>query len=288
MQEDELTRAIKRRLTGKNTAPGPDGIQKKILALTSRVLFDDVRVLFTKCLRMGIFPEIWKRASLVLLQKEGKDASTPAAYRPICLLNEAGKLFERVIAERIVEHLAGAELDLNDTQFEFRKGLSTLDAVDHVRKSTQAITTRGGVAIAISLDISNAFNSLPWNVIREAMAHHEIPPYLRRVVGNYLSNRWIEYTNSNGKQCEEEMHRGVPQGSVLGPLLWNIGYDAVLRSALPVGYRVTCYADDTLILARGRDADEAIMRGEVESVTANERLRSGRNDSPSQTNTVGE
>lgn len=161
IQKEELSRAIKKGFGGKNTAPGPDGLQKKALALASNVLVRHMRGLFSECLKLGIFPKIWKRASLVLLRKEGKDPNSPSAYRPICLLDEAGKLLERVIANRLVHHLSHTGPDVSETQFGFRKGLSTLDAIEHVRTLSEEITSRGEVALAISLDVSNAFNSLP-------------------------------------------------------------------------------------------------------------------------------
>ncbi|KAG5325080.1 PO11 protein, partial [Pseudoatta argentina] len=81
-----------------------------------------LRRLFTSCLRDGIFPRSWKTARLVLLRKESKPAESPSAYRPICLLDDAGKLLERVIAARIVQHLSRDGLNLSRGHG-FRAGL---------------------------------------------------------------------------------------------------------------------------------------------------------------------
>ncbi|KMQ91248.1 reverse transcriptase, partial [Lasius niger] len=94
--EEELARAIKR-LGAKNTAPGSDGIPGRAWVLAHGVLGDRLRWLFTACLWSGRFPLIWKEAGLVLLRKEGRPAESPSAYRPICLLDEAAKLFERAL-----------------------------------------------------------------------------------------------------------------------------------------------------------------------------------------------
>lgn len=117
--------------------------------------------------------------------------------------------------------------------------------------------------LAVSLDISNAFNTLPWSRIKESLRYRGIPLYLQRVVRDYLRDRWVTYTDRSGRVCEGELHRGVPQGSVLGPSLWNVGYDAVLHIALSHGCSVVCYANDTLMLAGGRDWGESLARGEV-------------------------
>lgn len=258
----ELLRAIKRGLKG-NTAPGPDGLHKKVWALASRVLAEHIRQLFNNCLKRGVFPSAWRRAKLVLLRKEGKDVGSPSAYRPICLLDEVGKLFERVIANRLVQHLSQVGPNINRAQYGFREGLSTVDAIQRVRDLSDEVTSQGGVVLAVSLDISNAFNSLPWDRIKDSLRWHGIPRYLINVVSDYLRDRWITYVDRTGCKRERELHRGVPQGSVLGPLLWDLGYNVVLHSALPPGCNIICYADDTLVMAGGRDWEQAITRGEI-------------------------
>jgi len=112
------------------------------------------------------------------------------------------------------------------------------------------------------LDISNAFNTLPWECISAVLRHHEVPWYLRRLIGEYLRDRKIAYTGRYAIVNEREMERGVPQGSVLGPLLWNLGYDWVLRGSLFTGLSVVCYAADTLVVASGSDWREVARRAE--------------------------
>lgn len=140
---EELQKAAKRGLKG-NTAPGPDGLHKKIWALAMQAMAERIRRLFNACLKKGVFPPAWKRVKLVLLHKEGKDATTPSAYRPICLLDEAGKLFERVVANRLVQHLKQVGPDISDAQYGFREGLSTVDAIQRVRNLAEERMAQGG------------------------------------------------------------------------------------------------------------------------------------------------
>ncbi|CAK1599169.1 unnamed protein product [Parnassius mnemosyne] len=120
-----------------------------------------------------------------------------------------------------------------------------------VRSLSEQVISQGGVALAISVDIVNAFNSLPWDAIRRALAHHHVPPYLQGIIGDYLRDGYIPYMGQDGRKIRREIKRGVPQGSVMGPLLWNLACDVVLRVDLPAGVDIVCYADDTLVIASG-------------------------------------
>lgn len=78
----------------------------------------------------------------------------------------------------------------------------------------KAMVSREGVALAVSLDVTNAFNAIPWDGIVEALVHFKVPSYLVRVIRAYLSDRWVAYTGKNGEE-RRPVERGVPQGSVL-------------------------------------------------------------------------
>lgn len=265
VSEGELGAAVLR-LRAKNKAPGPDGIPGRAWVLALDELGDRFRRLLDACLRTGRFPALWKTGRLVLLKKDGRPAESPSAYRPIVMLDEADKLFERVIANRLIRHLGEVGPDLSDEQFGFRVGRSTVDAILRVKAYSEDAVAQGGVMLAVSLDIANAFNTLPWACVGEALKYHRVPPYLCRIVGAYLSERYVSYPGRDGHLHRREMSCGVPQGSVLGPLLWNIGYDWVLRGDLPSGAGVSCYADDTLVMARG-DTFEVAARLATEAVT---------------------
>lgn len=255
----ELKSAVKK-MTSKNAAPGPSGIPAKIWAIVIPEMAEEIKETFTDCLRKGIFPSIWKRSKLILLRKPGKPDNQSSGYRPICLLDDEAKLLERIVADRILNHLGTKGPNLNPAQYGFRRGRSTIDAILMVRQFIENAYELGHVVIGVSLDITNAFNSIPWEVIGEALKKHRVPLYLRRIIRDYLKDRLLTFTNENGKHDVREVKRGVPQGSILGPLLWNIAFNDIMKDEdLPEECKTICYADDTMVLASGKNWEDATL-----------------------------
>jgi len=175
-------------------------------------------------------------------------AQRPEIALPVCTIP---KYNDSWLVGRLNEHLQQVA-GLNDRQFGFRAGQSTIDAIDCLRACSDRIVQHGGVTLAVSLDIANAFNTLPWNKIGARLLAHGVPGYLSRVIRDYFMGRSVSYRDAEGVCRRRPIVRDVPQGSVLGPLLWNIAYDEVLGTILPPGCHVVCYADDTLVVAEGR------------------------------------
>mgnify|MGYP002715720324 CR=1 FL=1 len=164
-------------------------------------------------------------------------------------------MFGRVVASRIMGHMGadGGRNDLSPNQYGFRAGRTIIDALARIRDVIKETLRRSGVAIAVSIDVKNAFNSVPWSTIRDGLVSKSVPDYLVSVIGSFPSERKISYEKPDGTTEKADVFCGVPQGSVLGPLLWNIAYDCVLtRTVLPEGCFLICYAYDTLLLATGR------------------------------------
>jgi len=259
--EEEIAAAVKK-LSGGRKAPGTDGIPGLVIRRTANLLLRTWTHGFSLCLRESVFPRAWKVAKLILLHKKGKPEGIPSSYRPIFLLDEAGKLFERVLAERLRAHLDECG-GLSTDQFGFKKDRSTVDAIHRLRESVEDATEERRVALVVSLDIANAFNSLLWSVIGRELGEREVPQYLLRILHSYLSDRWLCYMDKGNAFRKNRVTCGVPQGSVLSPILWNVGYDRVLRVDLPPGCETLGYADDTAIVVVGDSLQKAVRRADV-------------------------
>ncbi|CAB0040047.1 unnamed protein product [Trichogramma brassicae] len=118
------------------SAPGPDGIPNSALKIAIAARPDIFLRVYTMCLETGVFPSGWKRQRLVLLPKPGKPPDEPSSYRPLCMLDTAGKILERIICDRL-EAFTERPGGLSERQYGFRKGRSTIDAIEDVVSATR-------------------------------------------------------------------------------------------------------------------------------------------------------
>lgn len=239
-------------------APGIDGIPNVALKVAIENNVEVFRKVFDTCIQERKFPRIWKRQRLVLIPK-GNGAQDATGYRPLCMIDTVGKLLEKIICRRLETIL---ERDgLSDRQFGFRKGRSTVDAMEAViTVAKEAISgdrwfegDKEYCAI-ITLDVKNAFNSADWDATLAALDERSVPGYLMELIVDYFKDRVLLYDTDEGRKSYA-ITAGVPQGSVLGPILWNAMYDGVLRLRLPTGAQIFGFADDIALVVRGKHLD---------------------------------
>lgn len=232
-------------------APGIDKLNPELIKTVASKFPDVVAEVFNSVLRAGEIPGMWKTAKLILMEKKSTDSNAPKKYRPLCLLNCLGKLFESVITYRLSKELA-EKSPLSKNQYGFIPKRSTIDAIQAIkRKANLNMETHRSnrkFQLLTTIDIKNAFNTASWKWITGELEKKGISTYLRKIIESYLEDRYIILGGGQKLPCT----RGVPQGSVLGPTLWNILYDSVLKESLPMGVTVIGYADDTAILSEAK------------------------------------
>ncbi|KXZ75780.1 Putative 115 kDa protein in type-1 retrotransposable element R1DM-like protein, partial [Tribolium castaneum] len=249
---EEIHAAAGKLNTGK--APGDDGILPEVVIAAVEAIPEIILAVMNKLIKDREFPKAWKTSKLVLIPKSNNKGEE-RKFRPICLTSCMGKLFEILIRDRIQKHAEENRL-ISDFQYGFRTGKSTKDAVKEVwsfaKLANEGSYGRKDYCALVALDIENAFNTARWNKIVEAMVRKGFDPYLVEIVQAYLQDRWVK--TDNGKCIQ--MTCGIPQSSVLGPILWNIMYDAVLEIEMPVGVKMIAFADDLAVLTLGRTEEQ--------------------------------
>lgn len=241
-------------------APGLDGICNGALKVAICQYPEAFRRVYQSCFDHGVFPLPWKEQRLVLLAKPGKPPGESSSFRPLGMLNGAGKVLERLILDRLNEHLEAPENPrLHPAQYGFRRGRSTTQAILRVVGACRrvlSLDTREPVTrrhvhhclMVVAIDVRNAFNEASWRHIAAACVDKEVPGELQRLLASWMADRRLIYDTSEGP-ASRSLSAGVPQGSILGPTLWNIMYDGVLSVDLPDGVELVAYADDLVLLA---------------------------------------
>lgn len=262
---EELQVAAKRLSVGK--APGPDGVPSEVVKAACRVGESEMRDAFNRLLYRGEFPSSWKVAKLVLIPKPQKPSPVPRgpSFRPICLLSTTGKLYEQLLHTRLLDELHRVS-GISAQQYGFLSGRSTVDAINHVMRlvddAAQGTRSRRKIPAVVLFDVRNAFNSVSWAAILQRLRHLRVAPYLQAAVRAYLSERALIVELPSGEE-RVQLTAGVPQGSVLGPLLWIILYDPVLRLPLPEDVEAIAFADDLALVIAARTTQLLMDRADA-------------------------
>ena len=200
-------------------APGPDNIHNEVFRLgTTTSLFHHLARLFTSSIQLGYIPTAWKVVTLRMLLKPDKLPSITNSYRPISLISSIVKLFERVIEQRLRSHLEHIGF-INKHQSGFRKAKSTDDHLFRLSQSIMGSFNRGEHVVAAFLDVEKAFDNIWHNGLRFKIFQLDLPTKMTRWLSDFLVGRLIQVNVNNFFSNQINPKAGVPQGSVLSPLL---------------------------------------------------------------------
>ena len=249
-------------------APGVDELSPRLLLHFPDEILDPVCMLFEKSLREGRVPEDWKRANVVPIYKAG-DRGKAKNYRPVSLACQLCKLFEKLVRDEMVEHLEANGL-LRGTQHGFRKGRSCLtNLLSFLDRVTEELDDGGSVDV-IYLDFAKAFDKVPHQRLLRKLEGYGVSGRLLAWIRGWLLNRWQRVGVKGFWSRWRRVLSGIPQGSVLGPVLFLVFIDDLeeeLRS------EVLKFADDTKIFGRvdsegasedlQRDLDRLVQWSEV-------------------------
>ena len=206
----------------RSKAPDPDFIHNDDFRLgTTTSLFYHLAKLFTSSIQLGYIPTTWKIPTLRMLQKPDKLPSLTTSYRPISRISSIMKLFERVIEQRLRSQLEKIGF-LNKHQSGFRRDKSTDDHLFRLSQSIMESFNRGEHVVAAFLDVKKAFDNVWHNGLRYKIFQLDLPTKMTPWLSDFLVGRVMQVSVNGFLSNQINPKAGVPQASVLSPLLFLI------------------------------------------------------------------
>ena len=236
--QQEITNII---LKLKTTRTDPNKISVQVFKSVGNLVSAPLTKIINNSFLAGIFPECLKMANITpVFKKENKQLVTN--YRPISSLPFISKIFERCMANRILSFFNKFKL-FSDKQFGFLKNKSTKDAICHFTESIYDALDAKNHNISIMVDLKAAFDTVNHSILLKKLERYGVRGYALDWFKSYLTDRKFRVRIGNKFSEEKTVNIGIPQGSILGPILFII-YNNDLPSISP-NLMTTLFADDT-------------------------------------------
>lgn len=238
-------RKIIQRLKNKK-APGLDLIPNQAMKHLTKKATVYLTKIFNSMLKLQYFSINMKKSKVILFPKPGKDQAFPQNYRPISLLTVISKIFERILLNRLQVHIDENNI-LNPEQCGFRQAHSTNHQLLRLTdKIVNGFNTNRSTGV-IFLDIAQAFDRVWHQGLIYKLIKYNFPLYLIQTIQSYLSDRSFEVHHGSAISTTRLIEAGVPQGSILGPTLFNLFINDLPQTPQ---ISLSLYADDTALVAQ--------------------------------------
>ena len=233
-------------------APGYDLITGRIMKELPRRGIVKLTHLINAAFRLHYVPMQWKVAEVIMIPKPGKPPNDKTSYRPISLLPMISKIFEKLLLRRLRPIIEERNLVPNH-QFGFRNKHSTIDQVHRITNILEKALEEKRICSTIFLDVAQAFDKV-WHRGLEYKLERDLPKHFSKLLKSYISGRYFRVKQEDSYSELRKITAGVPQGSVLGPVLYLLYTNDIPTCEEAV---IATFADDTAIIAEGDTIEEA-------------------------------
>lgn len=242
-----------------NKSPGVDDIKSEALKKIVVHIKEPLTHLFNLCLEKGVWPMSFKETLVVPIFKNG-DETAITNYRPISLITHLSKIFEHVLKKRLEGYLSKYDL-ISKRQYGFREKVSTQDALLALSSQASSALDENKPSLCVFIDLSKAFDTVSHKLLLEDLEDIGMRDNCLKLFKSYLANR-IQAVKVNGVRSNpDKIEYGVPQGSVLGPILFNIYINGMF--SIKTKGEILGFADDTAIFYKANTWEE--LRETVEA-----------------------
>lgn len=245
---EELKDAL---LKSNNSTAGPDDIHYQFLTHLPESALNVLLNIFNNIWSNGRFPSSWREATVIPIPKPGKDHSDPGNYRPIALTSCLCKTMERMVYVRLMWRLENLKA-LSAYQCGFRKDRSTTDHLVRFESFVRNALVQGEHVVSIMFDLEKAYDTTWKHGILKDLHDLGFRGFLPTFIQNFLSDRTFQVRLQSTSSDSFVQEEGVPQGSILSPLLFNLKINNIIKQVQP-NLDKSLYVDDFSLSAKGKN-----------------------------------